>query len=119
MEWITNQTSGISVANVLKTIWNGKENFGFNSCVIILFSFHIPQLNFTGEPPTPGADCKADGPGVMNKTLHYFRPKRPRSIPNFRPKGVKGSSCTAYKTEYSTPPSGQWGRVRVQGTDLV
>ena len=35
MEWITNQTSKMSVANVLKTIWNGKENFGFNLCLII------------------------------------------------------------------------------------
>ena len=85
----------------------------------MLFSFNIPHLNVTGVSLTPVADRKGDGPGVMNKTVHYFRPKGLKSTPNFRPKEVKGSSYTAYKTEYSTPPSGQWDRVRVQGTDLV
>ena len=106
MEWITNQTSEMSVANVLKTIWNGKENFGFNSCVIILFSFHIPQLNFTGEPPTPGADCKADGPGVMNKTLHYFRLNGLSLYPISDQKGSKVAAAQLIKQSTLLPRAG-------------
>lgn len=122
MEWITNQTSKMSVANVLKTIWNGKENFGFNLCLIIC-CFHSTYPTLISQEYLLPLLLTVRQMGQVWWTKPYtildLNGWSLWSIPNFRPKEVKGSSYIAYKTEYSTPPSGQWDRVRVRRTDLV